>query len=721
MKKILTALFVVLTAVILYIGIGIWGEVSPVEFMHENTTTISLAVDMNIMEGTVEQWVEQIPERYDVTVSKSLWSDDHLTSIFSTDITWGGKLKLQQGDLPQTGMDHFVASRDLETVKQTGTFQLFAPETTVLLYPANVLHSRGGYLGLLEIHTQDGEQVQAILSYLNAHVGPAKLHNTYQRNVVGLFLQRLENMQLLLGMFFLLVILFLFALVRYSIRESHTVAILELNGYGKGRILHFFAGELSGCILFSWLLSSLGAVILLIALRGLFLFPIVLLINTVVHLLLYAGCLLVLMLCNCLQHRRSKVLILKGKKPFAMLTALQLVVKYLVLAVLLLGVVQVHEIASGLEQQLAANRVWQLAENVYRIQTQFITNDLAAERQLEQKAVQVYQALEKEAGLMLMDANNYERMGAQLLWEVNTEGETSIYSVNGPTIKVNQNYLQVHPVQTTAGENVLELLQQGENVWNILVPEHLKEYEEEIKTNFQNDFYFQKVEVKNGVYAKELGEVQSLTLLEELKINVIYVSDGLQYFTYNAAILPEKQNQIADPLVVVDGHNVDDSFYYSYMTRCCYMVVDQVDPTGQLFTVAAQYGAQDMYASAAPVYDERAQEIQTLSKQLKLAILAEIILAVGAMIGIYLFCTCWYVQHQYEIMVKRLQGFYMVRICGRMLFFNIGLTLLLAVGYPGVIPMFIRIALPVLDLVITLSCCVVMNQKNLYTTLKGES
>lgn len=721
MRKILTVIYITLSALVLFVAVSIWTVISPNEFLYGNTTTISISADSAILSGTVAEHLTQISKEYDVTLSKQIWSNSNTVSVFSTDPSMGGAVKLLQGNLPQTDKTTFAANTDTGSALQTGTFRLFSPETSVLLYPFHGLDSRG-YLGLCELHTQDEQLVAEILDYLNTDVGATTVYDVYSGDVVGTIFEWLLNVPFLLGFLLLTLMLLLFALMRYSIHESRTVVILELNGFGKCRILLFHARVLLPCCLCSLLLNLVAVAMALTILGGAFLLPAFVAVAIFTNLLLYLGSLFVLLIVSSVQSKvYSKVSLLNGKRPFAFLTSLQWILKYAVLMVLLFGMVQATDTLTVLNGQYTANSVWKQAENVYRVKTKFVTDDPAAERQLQHMAASVYRNMEAEGGLMLMDASNYAEMGDKLLWEINTANKDSIYSGYGPCITVNENYLSTHPVKTASGENVLELLIREETTQNILVPVSLKEYENEIRSNFQSDFYFQKAEVQNSIYADTLGEAQSPYSLQDLKINIIYVVDGAAYFTYDAFLASHQQNQILDPIVVVDGHNIDDSFYYSYMTRCCYFMTESQNPTESLFAAASLYDASNLYASVAPVYDERADTLKTLEQSLGMTLLAAAFLAVGALLSIYLFCTCWYVQHQYEIMVKRVHGYGMLKICGRMLFFNVGFTAVLAIVFPGTLLLPIRILLPLVDFVTTLLCCAVMNGKAIQTALKGEN
>lgn len=717
MRKIITILFAAISAMILFCSISIWALFSPNEFLYGGTTTISVSADTSILNASVRERLAYIPDKYGVSLSKMTWTDNHTLNLFSTDLSFGGKINLMQGVFSQNHLNTFLSNKDTGEKAQTGSFQLFYPDTTVILYPFNELESRSGYLGLCQLHTQDEQTVQQILDYLNTYVGPSDVYSTYLGGILQTAYDWLEDAPFLLVLIFLTGILFLFLIIRYSIFESRTVAILAMNGFGRWRILGYHAKQLLPCVLCSLLVCFTGLFITLKILDGIFLLLAFCGIAIILHLILYALSLLILSIAVTIQLYNS-IRILNGKRPFAFLAVLQWLLKYSVLTALLFGISQSSSLFIELNRQYSANNQWEQAEGIYRIRTKFVTEDPNAARELHHKGASVYQAMEQEAGMIMIDASNYMDMGDMLLWEINTAGKSSIHSVNGPCITINENYLKTHSVCTSNGENVLSLLEREDNVWNVLVPEKLASNESTIINTLQQDFYFQKIGIQESVYPDE--PVDNDITSEELRINIIYIPDNTSYFTYDSTILPDSQNEIVDPIVIVDGHNVDNSLYYSYMTRCCYFPADAFNPIEPLLTVAAEHDAVSLYSSASPIFDERAETMKDLERGLQQTFLVCILLSIGMVLCIYLFCACWYVQHITENVIKRLHGYGFLKIYGWLLLFNIGITTILSMLFPMEVPISIKIAVPLIDFITTLICCISVEHKSINSTLKGE-
>ena len=290
---------------------------------------------------------------------------------------------------------------------------------------------------------------------------------------------------------------------------------------------------------------------------------------------------------------------------------------------------------------------------------------------------------------------------------------------------VNENYLRANPAVDVDGNDVLDSLVRDDTTINLLVPESLRAHEDEICAGFRKDFWFWKVDVAE-IYEERMGEPAPDLAEDDLAVNIVWIPDGLSWFVYDASIMPETGNEVADAVLVVDEGNIDPSYYYAWMTSSCYYEADPANPTGPLTEAAARFDATDMYNTVQSVFDQRASAVLMVRNSLRFTVAAEVLLAAGALLCIYLFCTCWYVQRRRAIVVKRLHGFGMVRIVGPMLAVNVGLTALLALAWPGGgawpgdIPLALRVALPACDLLVTLACCALVQRAVVARALKGE-
>ena len=799
MRKILAALFTCVTAIVLMcVGVA-WSSTAATNLTSQGTTPIMLAGRADVLNGTLaRQWVEAIPEQFGVDVERVVSSSAGLTDVYASDMTLGGRVRLESGAFPLVDeeSDAYVASADTGSELQTGSFALFSPQTQVLIHPLDALAHRDSYLGELHLRTTDSAKVEEILAYLRAHVGPAfRLDGqSYEPSADasgasapvedgvlptgvasgasgsdasdfagdasasadsssgsavsgggGGVVVTPSGADILLGWLFmnpivagaaaLLFFLTVFACVRYAIRESRDVAILRLGGAGLPRTLVWHAARLAPCALTSAVIGAAGLIIAVgVVLRSPFALPAFLLVDLACAAGLLTLALLVLALTTALQNARYGVArVIAGKRPFAALTTLQFVLKYAVLAVVLVGVVQVSGNVRTLRQADAANDDWKRVEDTYYVAVKDVgqtaaeqTGDDATMRAFVLKTDATYQAMRDGQGLVLAYTTNFSDMGdGRELWEVNTGPDSYTqepwWSPDGRTLVVNKNYLDVWPVHAADGTDVRDLLTHDETgrTRTVLVPESLREHEDEIRQLFLEGFAFQKLRIHELV-GESAGEEPLGLTQDDLRIKIIYVPDGLGWFTYRSDVAEQTGNRVIDPLVIVDDHEADPDFYYAWMTSSCFYETNPYDPTRALRQTAERFGADDMLNSVYSVYDQRADQLAQVRSQLVLGLLCGGMLVAGAVLCVYLFATCWYVQHRRQVMVRRLHGWPMVRIAGPMIALSVALSATLALAWPGELALGVRLVLPVADLLVTLTCCWLAQRAQVALALKGE-
>ena len=755
MRRILAGLFTCVGVLVLVCAAYVWSSSAVSSLTSEGVTAILLSGDADVLGDTfASQWVEAIPEELGVEVERVVSSSEGVTDVYATDMTLGGRVSLSSGEFPQAGegTDEFVASGDTGSDLQTGTFDLFSPQTTVLIHPIDALDHRDGFTGELHLRTTDPAKVEEVLQYLREHVGRASRLDgmSYESDggsdggAVGggaaieaggadYLLSFAVTNPLVAGVIVLFGILTVFACVRYAIRESRPVAILRLEGFGLGRVLGWYAVRLVPCALVCLGICAAGVLAVVgVALGSPFACPALLLIALEVAAGQLAFALLVLAIATAAQNRRyGLVRVIGGKKPFAALTAWQLVLKYAVLAVVLVGAAQVTDSLVSLRQADAANDDWRCVEGVYYVATSEVgqtaaeqTGDYEAQVAYQDRAVETYRAMCEEHGLVLAYVTNFAQVRDGLeLWQVNTGpdsyNKSPWWSPYGRSITVNENYLAAWPATDVDGNDVRDSLVRDERTENILVPESLREHEDEIVELFRRDFRLQRVESAN-FYAEKTGGRMLDETEDDLSVNVIYVPDGLGWFTYRADVAAETGNRIVDPIVVVDEGNLSDSCYYAWMTSSCFYAADPLDPTRALRETAARYGADDMYNTVMSVYDQRAEQVASVRRQLATGSLSLGLLCAAAVLCVYLFASCWYVQHRRRVMVLRLHGWPLVRIAGPMIALSVALTCALAFAWPGNVPLALRVALPAADLLVTLACCRLAQRTQVALALKGE-
>ena len=145
-----------------------------------------------------------------------------------------------------------------------------------------------------------------------------------------------------------------------------------------------------------------------------------------------------------------------------------------------------------------------------------------------------YDEIVKENNAFIVDATNYGKDNSEgdYYYNLNTQNSLPEVVPGGKSILVNENYLKYNFTKTKY-ESIKDKVNYNENVLNILVPEELKKYENEIYENYLYDFYMKKVEIEN-LYNESLNLPMNTSKESDFKVNIIYIDNNQGYFTYNS-------------------------------------------------------------------------------------------------------------------------------------------------------------------------------------------
>ncbi len=217
-------------------------------------------------------------------------------------------------------------------------------------------------------------------------------------------------------------------------------------------------------------------------------------------------------------------------------------------------------------------------KTLYATAIQYSGEDESVEAYLEiaQRSQKLFPLLEENLGAFVMNAYNYQDIDGKgtPLYEENRLNYPVEIDPAGWTVQVSKNYFLLHPVKTTEGKPVEELLKLGENTMNLLVPESCRAQEAELLSAWREHFYFEKVEAENS-YNQQAGKTERLKLsLEDLEIHIIYVQDGQRYFTYREDCAVETGGWITDPVVEIYTSNIHCNYAHSNLSQWTYFAAD---------------------------------------------------------------------------------------------------------------------------------------------------
>ncbi|MDL2232931.1 hypothetical protein LJC63_05030 [Ruminococcaceae bacterium OttesenSCG-928-L11] len=217
-------------------------------------------------------------------------------------------------------------------------------------------------------------------------------------------------------------------------------------------------------------------------------------------------------------------------------------------------------------------------ENIYAMSVKYTAENEGAGSYLEiaQRSDALFRLLEENTDAFVMDAYNYQSIDNEgtMVYTQNTLSLPIEIDAGGYCIRVSKNYFKFNPIVTVSGETIESRMISEDNTLNILVPEKYKTHESDIIAEYLELFYFEKVEVDN-IHLEETQQPLSEITPNDLSVNIIYVKDGQDYFTYRTDLAQNTQNMITDPIVVLYTGNIHVSYAHSLMSQFVYFFSEE--------------------------------------------------------------------------------------------------------------------------------------------------
>lgn len=347
-----------------------------------------------------------------------------------------------------------------------------------------------------------------------------------------------------------------------------------------------------------------------------------------------------------------------------------------------------------IDQNIKLNRasqnlsLWETTENLYNLYesySPYIINDLVLEDIHNDKIFRVYEELSNLEKSFIMNTINYERDlmkklpihnedNIDYIYNLNIEKEEDLYSPYGKNIIVDKNYLKKHTITTFDGTNVIDVLDEDDIVLNILVPKKFKDFENVIEHSFKQWFYFQKVEVAN-IYREAHKKYNIELSIEELRINIIYIQNNLELFTYNPNT-GNHFNSIEDSIITVYTENVDNSFLAACLGEFIFIEsTDEYSALKEISVITEKYNITELN-SIASVYDKKGEEIRIVESKINNLILNTIITVLFLIMFIVVITYAYYKYYFSIIVVKSLFGYSFKQIYSHLILVNLGINIL---------------------------------------------
>lgn len=207
--------------------------------------------------------------------------------------------------------------------------------------------------------------------------------------------------------------------------------------------------------------------------------------------------------------------------------------------------------------------------------------------------------IEENQNGFVLDSNNFETLrdenGKKMYW-YQQQKDVGEYGPYGRSIVASKNYFRFNPIFTPDNKRVESLLDPDENTMNLLVPEHLKDSENELIEQYKDFFYFAKVEITN-MYNNACGRKEEDLEKDSLKINLIYVKNDSSYFTFNSMTGDEENHVVQDVVTIIFDNKIHASYLGAYASNSMFF---------------EDHGTNNAYLTITP-YMEKTNSINILS------------------------------------------------------------------------------------------------------------
>ena len=212
--------------------------------------------------------------------------------------------------------------------------------------------------------------------------------------------------------------------------------------------------------------------------------------------------------------------------------------------------------------------------HIYTTQVQYTGEDDPVQYlEIAARNAHLLAELEDKAGAFVADFYNYQAMddAGTPLYTMNGMQFAEEIDPNGHCIRVSRNYFAHNPIETADDSNLTEQFVYDDLTLNLLVPEKYQDMEEDIVAAHRERFYFEKVEAENS-YNQEAGISDRINIAkEDLKINIIYVKDGQDYFSFRSDCAPQTGCHVEDPVVQIYTGNIHCNYAHSFMSQWVYI------------------------------------------------------------------------------------------------------------------------------------------------------
>ncbi|WOA63953.1 DUF1430 domain-containing protein [Bacillus mycoides] len=661
-------------------------------------------------------------ENNNINISQYKFQSETDLNIYSSNIKNDPNIYIESGNSPKKHQ-YLSNIKSDSMANQSGVFSFPLSNWQIHIYDINQIHN----VGIGDEFYLQGANKETVSAFTKefSQYGEISLIN---ENVNSLMLTDATLVMLVLSAF----VLFFIGLFYFLILNRKKILLQQLWGYSIWRQLVSIPKEFAKCFILIILVLLMGIISFVLKFGQMHFFVDYIIMFVVVNIITVCILSVFMMIVTWFINRlNNEVINIKGKLSFIKIQWISVLLKIIV-SILLFSIISSSITnVSQLNSKLESLEYWKQTKNVFRIQVGRLNSDtrssLKLNRDLNNRFFNFYKEIEVSHNAFIMDSGNFLVLGYDngepiYSYTHNIEDTKDIYSHKGRNVKINKNYLNINPIQDVNGKDVSHQIFNDKNVLNVLVPQNLREFEEQIINSYKKWFYFQRVEVDN-IYNEKLGNPINETPIEDLSINVIYTKNGQHYFTFDSST-GDNKNRIKDPIAIIYNESLDSSTIGSYTTSCLYFIDKSKGHAFENISSALNKARVTEINNTISVYSETKDQIAQQQWLLFQQMVGLIITTILSVILLISFIWSYYTANIYLLNLRYLFGYsYWKRNQSIILITVISHIMagILVYVFYGVNAVFLLVSLAlIIDLLIINLFGNYWNKKNITKILKGD-
>ncbi|HDR4589519.1 TPA: hypothetical protein QCQ70_004251 [Bacillus cytotoxicus] len=506
--------------------------------------------------------------KHNISIEQQVYTNEENLNVYHSNLNIFDKNLLKSGRIPSKDGKEFLSNIENNNKYQSGTLNIPSSTMNISVYSFNNLEN-SGIGNSLYISSTNADNERDTIEFLSNY---ARI-SSVEKVDIG---TPITDIKLLISVSITFIFLLLSTIYFLELNVKK-IGVLKLLGWDENHITFYYLKKILVSITCAAFVS-LAAMLFYYFCKGTMIhvtsFLIISLVLTFIVLLLSSLLTISLLYFRIFEMQLNNIL--KGKENTKKLNIINSGSKIIITIMIFyfIGKTSMHIV--NLNNELEQLKYWNSTKDIYSLSLTNIdpNNDLKLDKKINDRFLELYHQLDEKKQAFIIDATNFlvvpSKEEIKYSYQTHVKNEHDLYGIYGKSIIIDKNYLKVNPIKGVLSDNPLINLKSNSNTLNVLVPEKLRDKEEVIRTTLLNDFYFQKVEVKD-IYNKDSNKPLESTTKESLNINIIYVKNNQKYFTYSADFGSPKENyKITDPIAIIFNDTVDTSFIKAYASKCLY-------------------------------------------------------------------------------------------------------------------------------------------------------